>query len=278
MKRMNLVRVLAIGLASAVVVACGREQTPEQIAPAIAASAETSETNVTSATVSDRPAVTSEETVCLPVANGAPAANAPVSPVRPLKAAVAPRTGKSARAPRALNDAIADEVDALADTADESPSAPEAASAPPTGVPVAGAAATPVSTQVTLTGGTVPAASHEESLRGARVAFDSRLPKSYELERIRFLVDGRVAYDGKAGGSVGVPSGDHVVEVIADYRLHDPVFSYVDGYRVELKSTQVLPASRTPVAFVATAVPAGGVTTPMNKRAALTWRSFPEGK
>ncbi len=59
---------------------------------------------------------------------------------------------------------------------------------------------------------------------------------------------------------------------LTSYRLHDPVFSYVDGYRVKLRTTGTVPVSTTPVTFVAVAVPSGGLTTPFEKRAALAWR------
>jgi hypothetical protein len=85
------------------------------------------------------------------------------------------------------------------------------------------------------------------------------------------LVDGVPFYDAPNGGALQVPPGDHTVEVIADYRLSDPIFTYVDSYRIELKTTGVVPASNTPTSFVTSAVPSGGVTSPLSKRATLTW-------
>jgi hypothetical protein len=123
------------------------------------------------------------------------------------------------------------------------------------------------------TGATVPAPRRDDALAPARVVFRSRLPASYRLERVRVMVDGAMAYDASAAGDVDLSPGDHVAEVIADYRLDDPVFTYVQGYRVQLRSTEVVPASRAPTAFEVTAVPSGGVTTPEGQRAALTWRS-----
>jgi hypothetical protein len=92
---------------------------------------------------------------------------------------------------------------------------------------------------------------------------------------VRVLVDGAVSYDAASPGSVRMEPGPHVVEVVADYRLRDPFFTYVRGYHVELRSTRITPASEAPVVFAATAVPSGGVTAPVTERAALTWTSFP---
>ena len=109
----------------------------------------------------------------------------------------------------------------------------------------------------------------------ASVLFDNRLPGDYRLERVRMSVDGVLSYDAPSVGAMRLPPGDHLIEVIADYRLHDPVFSYVDGYRVELRTTGVVPASNSSSSFVAVAVPSGGVTTPVEKRATLAWHRAP---
>jgi hypothetical protein len=62
--------------------------------------------------------------------------------------------------------------------------------------------------------------------------------------------------------------------VIADYRLRDPLFTYVNDYRLEIRSTEIIPPSRVPTDFVASALPRGTATTPMSKRAGLTWGAF----
>jgi hypothetical protein len=124
---------------------------------------------------------------------------------------------------------------------------------------------------VTTTSGTVDAPPGAAPAP-ARVAFENRLPATYELVRVRMLVDRILSYDGLTAGALQVPSGDHAVQVIADYRLHDPVFSYVDGYRVQLETTGLVPESAVPETFVVTAVPRGGVTTPMGRRATLLWQ------
>ncbi len=109
----------------------------------------------------------------------------------------------------------------------------------------------------------------------ANVLFDNRLPDGYRLERLRMSVDGVLSYDAPSVGAMRVPPGHHLVEVIADYRLHDPVFTYVDGYRMQLRTTGVVPASNASSSFVAVAMPSGGVTTPVDKRATLAWHRAP---
>ncbi len=127
---------------------------------------------------------------------------------------------------------------------------------------------------ITATSAAAPAP-RAPAAASARVLFDNRLPDVYRLERVRMSVDGVPSYDAPSVGAMRVPPGNHLIEVIADYRLHDPVFSYVDGYRMELGTTGVVPASNASSSFVAVAVPSGGVTTPVEKRATLAWRRAP---
>ena len=129
----------------------------------------------------------------------------------------------------------------------------------------------PIGTGVALTS----AAAAGPALAPARVVFENRLPSSYALERVRVAVDGATAYDARTPGSVWIPPGPHVVQVIASFRLNDPVLTYVRDYRTEIQSTERVPASATPLAVVATAQPKGGVTAPMNERTGVAWRSFP---
>jgi hypothetical protein len=126
-------------------------------------------------------------------------------------------------------------------------------------------------TSTTVPAPPVPAAPLAPASAPASVLFDNRLPGNYQLERVRMSIDGVPSYSAPSVGTMQVPPGDHLVEVIADYRLRDPVFSYVDGYHIELRTTRVVPASSTPSSFVAAAMPSGGVTTPFEKRAALAW-------
>jgi hypothetical protein len=103
------------------------------------------------------------------------------------------------------------------------------------------------------------------------VAFRNDLPSSYRLERVRLFVDGRLRYDSPTPFNAALAPGDHVVSVVADYRMHDPVLTYYGGYRVQLHSAERV-RSASPHALVARAVERGGVTTPFERRAQIVWR------
>jgi len=120
----------------------------------------------------------------------------------------------------------------------------------------------------------VSLASSSAAAQGARratVSFRNDLPGTYELERVSFWVDGDLRYDGARPVAVAVAPGEHVVSVAAQYRLRDPVFTYVNGYRVVLRSAERV-SSAAPHAWVARAVEVGGVTTPIERRAGIVWR------
>jgi hypothetical protein len=246
--------VLAALAASAATTACGRSPAPE-----------IASTSVTSA-VATPPADREEDPVCTaPESASTPPPSAPIA--KPAKH-VANRSAlvetSAVRPPdndakRALDKAIAESV-AGAHEAERQD-------------------ATPVSArpEVTTTSATVPRAATTPSAP-VRVAFDNRLPSVYRLQRFQLLVDGRVAYDGRSAGSVRLEPGDHVVEVIVDYRVDDSIFASAGDHGIELRSTEVIPTSPAPAVFVATATPTGGVTTSIDQRASLSWRSFQEGR
>ncbi|HXX70515.1 MAG TPA: hypothetical protein VEK07_25255 [Polyangiaceae bacterium] len=104
------------------------------------------------------------------------------------------------------------------------------------------------------------------------VAFENALPASYRLQRVRIWVDGALRYDGPPPMGVPLGRGDHVVVVAADYRMSDPVFSYVRGYQVEVRATRHVPGTDDGRVVVARAIASGGVTTPFDKRARIVWR------
>jgi hypothetical protein len=103
------------------------------------------------------------------------------------------------------------------------------------------------------------------------VSFRNDLPGTYQLEHVSLWVDGALRYDGARPFDTGLPPGDHVVSVVAQYRLEDPVFTYVRGYRVTLRAAQRVSSDR-PHPWVARAVQVGGVTTPVERRANIVWR------
>jgi hypothetical protein len=116
-----------------------------------------------------------------------------------------------------------------------------------------------------------PSSALAQGARGATVSFRNDLPGTYELERVSIWVDGALRYDGARPSVLVVAPGDHVVSVAAQYRLRDPVFTYVNGYRVVLRSAERV-SSAAPHAWIARAVEVGGVTTPVERRAGIVWR------
>jgi hypothetical protein len=253
---------VAIGATCVAAVACLQDEHQEPSAESV---------SLTSASVvEERPiAGAPDEVACQPSSGEHLATTeAPAAPVSQWRTASARAPSavlaRAARKPnRKLDEAIAEVVA----RANDRSATPRGEEAPPT------EGATPpeeIGTGVTTTSATVPAA----ALAPTRVVFENRLPSAYELERARVLVDGAVVYDARTPGSVSIAPGAHDVQVIASFRLNDPVFTYVRDYRIEVQSAQRVPASAAPLAVVATARSTGGVTTPMNERAGLAWRSF----
>jgi len=153
---------------------------------------------------------------------------------------------------------------AAADTAGWTGTTPMADSA------AAGAAAS-ASTATTGAGGSTPG----KAIPGpaaTMVAFEDSLPAPYRLQRVRIWVDGALRYDGRPPMGVPLATGDHVVAVAADYRMSDPVFSYVRGYQIEVRAARHVPGSGDGRVVVARAIASGGVTTPFDKRARIVWR------
>jgi hypothetical protein len=103
------------------------------------------------------------------------------------------------------------------------------------------------------------------------VSFRNALPKNFELRRVRYWADGVLRYDGIGSFDAPLEPGAHVVSIQADYRLRDPVLTYVRGFAIRLRSAEHVDSApgRT---FVARAVQAGGVTAPVERRAQLIWR------
>jgi hypothetical protein len=126
---------------------------------------------------------------------------------------------------------------------------------------------------ISLAGAAVVAATPATAqLRPATtVSFRNNLPGTYQLERVTLWVDGALRYDGARPFDRGLPPGEHVVSVVAQYRLQDPVFTYVSAYRVTLQAAERVSSDR-PHAWVARAVEVGGVTTPVERRAGIVWR------
>lgn len=142
--------------------------------------------------------------------------------------------------------------------------------------PVSASGTTPVSgTTPASASGTAPVSGTTPVARATSptiFTFESDLHAPYRLRRVRIWVDGALRYDGP--GPLGVPleRGDHLISVSADYQVRDPVFSYVSGYRIEIRSDELVAALDDGRVVVARAVESGGVTTPLERRAEIVWR------
>jgi hypothetical protein len=101
------------------------------------------------------------------------------------------------------------------------------------------------------------------------VNFTNELPNKYRLTRVRLVVDGAVRYDGPRFDTAYIAPGNHVVEVVADYRMHGAVLSYLDRMGIEVRSAHVVHSGNHRVD--ARAVRHGGATTPLQRSAAIAW-------
>ena len=101
------------------------------------------------------------------------------------------------------------------------------------------------------------------------VTFTNELPSHYRLTRVRLVVDGAVRYDGPRFDNAAIPRGNHVVEVVADYRMHGNVLTYMNHMGIQVRSAH----RTTPVNqhVSARAVRHGGATTPLEKSAVISW-------
>ena len=112
-------------------------------------------------------------------------------------------------------------------------------------------------------------AQNTETTPSTRVSFTNDLPSRYRLTRVRVVVDGAVRYDGASFDSATIPRGNHVVEVVADYRMHGNVLSYMNHMGIEVRSAHVVRPGNLHVD--ARAVRHGGATTPLAKSAVINW-------
>jgi hypothetical protein len=112
-------------------------------------------------------------------------------------------------------------------------------------------------------------AQNTESPSSTVVTFTNELPKHYRLTRVRLVVDGAVRYDGPRFDTAYIAPGNHVVEVVANYRMHDGVLRYMDKMGIEVRSAHVVRPVNHRVD--ARAVHHGGATTPLARSAAIAW-------
>ncbi len=102
------------------------------------------------------------------------------------------------------------------------------------------------------------------------MTFRNDVPKGYRLERVRITVDGVTRYDGRRAGTAPVAAGSHVIAVVADYRMHDPVLTYTRDFGFEVRAAERVKAWPGRV-VLARAVEVGGVTRPAGQRVQILW-------
>jgi hypothetical protein len=117
----------------------------------------------------------------------------------------------------------------------------------------------------------------------AEIKFTNDMSSVFRLNRALFVLDGAVQYNKQddTGAlaaqkeipifSGSVPPGDHTLQVLLQFRGYGyGVFSYLRGYRFEVKSTHsfTITEGKT-MELVATAYEKGGVTTPVEQRPAI---------
>jgi hypothetical protein len=103
------------------------------------------------------------------------------------------------------------------------------------------------------------------------VAFRNALPGTYELRRVRLWIDGALVHEGSRPFDAPLSPGTHVVSIAAEYRMQDPLLPYVRGYAFQLRSAEHIRSEPNRV-VVARALESGGVTTPIERRARISWR------
>ena len=119
----------------------------------------------------------------------------------------------------------------------------------------------------------------------AEIRFTNDMSTAFKLIRALFVLDGAVQYNKQddTGAlaeqkqipifSGSIPTGDHTLQVLLQLRGHGyGVFSYLRGYRFELKSSHSFTVTEgKTVELEAVAWEKGGVTTPLEQRPAVRY-------
>jgi hypothetical protein len=119
----------------------------------------------------------------------------------------------------------------------------------------------------------------------AEVEFENEMSSAFELTRALFVIDGQVQYNRQDdSGALGdqkdipiytgtMPPGDHTIQVALTFQGNGyGVFSYLRGYKFEVKSSHAFTAIEGKALTVtATAFEKGGVTTPLEQRPTIEW-------
>lgn len=119
----------------------------------------------------------------------------------------------------------------------------------------------------------------------AEVEFENDMSSAFELTRALFVIDGQVQYNRQDdSGALGdqkdipiytgtMPPGDHTIQVALTFQGNGyGVFSYLRGYKFEVKSSHAFTAIEGKALTVtAMAFEKGGVTTPLEQRPTIEW-------
>ena len=119
----------------------------------------------------------------------------------------------------------------------------------------------------------------------ADVEFHNEMSSAFQLTRALFVVDGQIQYNrqDESGAladqkeipvySGSVPPGDHNIQVALTFQGSGfGVFSYLRGYKFEVKSSHAFTALEGKnLTVTATAFEKGGVTTPLEQRPTVEW-------
>jgi hypothetical protein len=120
----------------------------------------------------------------------------------------------------------------------------------------------------------------------AEIEFENEMSSAFLLTRALFVVDGQIQYNREDDSGAlaeqkeipiyngSVPPGDHTIQVALTFQGNGyGVFSYLRGYKFEVKSSHAFTALEGKALTVsATAYEKGGVTTPLEQRPTVDWR------
>lgn len=119
----------------------------------------------------------------------------------------------------------------------------------------------------------------------AEVVFKDEMSSAFLLIRALFVIDNQVQYNKQDDSGAladqkeipiytgSVPPGDHMIQVALTFQGNGyGVFSYLRGYKFEVKSSHAFTATEgKSLEVTATAFEKGGVTTPLEQRPAIEW-------
>ena len=120
----------------------------------------------------------------------------------------------------------------------------------------------------------------------SEVEFKNEMSSAFQLTHALFVIDGQVQYNrGDDSGALAeqknipiysgsVPPGDHTIQVAITFQGNGyGVFSYLRGYKFEVKSSHAFTAVEgKTITITATAYEKGGVTTPLEQRPTVEWQ------